>query len=392
MLQGEMTFKQGHYLWVLTNKMGNTGCDWNSLAPANRPNKQEAHDLIDLLDSYFKGTKESPSRLIEDSIRRYFPEWELDQERLNETRKKKYIPFPIDEDNNSNTQDEKDTENIEMTEHDTPQDKMEKVLQKFKKEKFNTSDDYVKPEDFDRLASIIKAKQNVLLVGPAGCGKSRLVSEIAKSLGKDLFTISFGGGMRYAQAFGSTHITNGDTEWKPSELLQAVQKPCVVFLDEVMGVDPDIGLGLNSLLEKDTRRFLSPIGEIKVHSECSFIAASNTTGRETRNRQYTGAQRADDSLLDRFSAVYHMDYNSEVESHLVYNILNNELEHAGMLLLDMLTKLRESIKVYAIPFDPSTRRLINAANLVLLGNHPREAFELSFLNSLTHTERSKIQY
>jgi len=246
---------------------------------------------------------------------------------------------------------------------------------------------YIKPNVWDEVIVPLQDKgsiHNILVSGPAGCGKSKMAKEIAKALKLDFFTVSFSGGVRYAQVFGTTQIKkDGSTEWVPSELLRAVQRPGLVLLDEVFAADANVLIGLNSLLETDSRSFLSPIGEIKVHENCRFIACANTLGR-TKDTKHLGAQRADDSLLDRFCVV-HMNYDTNVEKTI--------LEKLGIKsdeLLKRTSNLRDKLRTNQINFEASTRRLITCARLMISGLGFEKAFEMAFLNSLSKTERSMV--
>ncbi|MFP3869033.1 MAG: AAA family ATPase [Desulfobacteraceae bacterium] len=245
---------------------------------------------------------------------------------------------------------------------------------------------YIRPEVFDEVLVLAKGGINVLLFGPAGCGKSRLAAEVARELETGFFAMSFSGGIRYAQAFGGVQLVNGHTEWVPSPLLKAIQKPGVVFLDEIFAADPEILLGLNSLLEPGCRAIETPGGRFEVHPDCRFIAAANSAGRSV-NRQYTGVQRADDSLLDRFLAV-NMDYDPRVEAAILAKMDLGSDERG--FLIQGLTALRHKVEANNIPFDPSTRRLINAAKAFKAGLNLNRAFELAFLSTLSKAERARL--
>jgi len=248
--------------------------------------------------------------------------------------------------------------------------------------------DYILPDEYGLVKKLIKNKVNVLLSGPAGCGKTRMVREIARTLGKEFFTISFAGGLRYAQVFGSTHLVGGSSAWVPGPLLQAVQKPGVVLIDEIFGAESDVSLGLNGMLEPDTRSVLTPIGEIKVHPECAIVACANTIGRSA-NKQYTGAQRTDDSLLDRFVLVT-MTYSKKVEIAIAEKMVTKQ--ETRERILSWVWELRVKISAENIAFDPSTRRMINTFKLVNFKVPVKVALELTFLNSLTKAERSTLGY
>jgi len=264
------------------------------------------------------------------------------------------------------------------------QAKKARERQSFKPE----SIEYVKPDIFDDVCTMIKGGVQVCLVGPSGCGKSLLITEIAKVLGRGLYVESFAGGKRYSQVFGSTHLVDGKSEWVAAKFIQELQKEnMIIFMDEVMSADPDVLIGANPILDRKTRGFHSPVGKIEVNPSCTICAASNVTGREY-SMNYKGTQQQDASVLNRFVHV-HMNYDSRVESTIVKK---SPLEAADKkYLLDQLKCLRSKISANNIAYDPSTRKLVQAIELNILGLPMPKAFEYSFLTPLSIVERKKLE-
>lgn len=145
-------------------------------------------------------------------------------------------------------------------------------------------------------------------------------------------------------------------------------------------------IGLNSLLEPDTRSITTPAGVFQVHPECSFIACSNSNGRQ-QSRQYTGTTRTDDSLLDRLIPPFFMDYDPKAEKQIIKALVD---DGTALTLVNALQEFRRQIKTNQIPFDPSTRRLIGTCKLIKAGFKTGEAFKLSFMATLSPAELSKI--
>jgi hypothetical protein len=246
-------------------------------------------------------------------------------------------------------------------------------------------DQYIKHPLFDRVSCYVRSGLNVLLTGPAGTGKSMMGREIAKALGHSFFEMSLGGRMQYAQVIGSTRLKDGESFFEPSPLVKALQdENRVVVLNEIFGLDPEVLLAFNDALEAGTRHIRTPAGKVKVKAR--VIATANTTGRSV-SRQYTGAQRADDSLLSRFGAKIHIGVDERVESKLLEQITD---EKARADIQERVRGLRDGLKESNIPFDAGTRELCNCiANYAATGN-VKIAFEDSFLGGLSKAERAKL--
>lgn len=255
--------------------------------------------------------------------------------------------------------------------------------------------DYIKPELFNKAYAILIGSEgalNLLIDGPAGCGKSRLGREMAAARGIDYTAISMSGGVRYTQVFGGSQLVVDEsgkqkTEFVEGPLLKAIQKAGVVSIEEIFSADPDVLLGLNSILETSDRKILTPKGVIEAHPECYLMATANTNGRSI-SAQFTGAQRADDSLNDRFCAV-HMDYDEEVEARILEGVKDKKVR---VYLSGRLSLLRRNCRSNNISFDPSTRRLISCLKCLKSGLSAEEAFEVSFLSHLSKAERMRVEF
>ena len=254
------------------------------------------------------------------------------------------------------------------------------------------SKDYYKPDNFDTILAAVKnPKIHVLLKGPAGSGKSLMGRELSKQLNLDFFCMSCSGGMRYSHVFGGDRMfVDPDTkqtitEFELSNLMQAIQKPCLILMDELFTLDGDLLMGLNGLFEPATGQIETKGGLVSIHPECLVMAATNTDGRNN-DRNHVGAKRVDGSSLDRF-ATFHHDYSKSVEK----NILNKLPKLHRQDVSSWLTKLRQELKLANITFDPSTRRLQTCVEMINgSGLSPDIAFKSAFLGQLSSMELKKI--
>ena len=98
------------------------------------------------------------------------------------------------------------------------------------------------------------AQLPLLLKGPTGCGKTRLVEHMAARLGRPLITVSGHDDLGAADLTGRFLIEGGDTRWVDGPLTRAVREGAIFYLDEVVEARKDITVVLHPLA--DDRRVL----------------------------------------------------------------------------------------------------------------------------------------
>jgi nitric oxide reductase NorQ protein len=95
----------------------------------------------------------------------------------------------------------------------------------------------------------------VMLKGPTGCGKTRLVEFIAHRVGVTLFTVSCHEDMTASDLLGRYVLTGAATEWVDGPLTQAVRQGGICYLDEIVEARQDATVAIHSLA--DHRRELN---------------------------------------------------------------------------------------------------------------------------------------
>jgi nitric oxide reductase NorQ protein len=95
----------------------------------------------------------------------------------------------------------------------------------------------------------------VMLKGPTGCGKTRLVEYMAAHLGVPLYTVSCHEDMTASDLLGRYVLTGGDTEWLDGPLTRAVREGGICYLDEIVEARQDATVAIHSLA--DHRRELN---------------------------------------------------------------------------------------------------------------------------------------
>ncbi|MDD3695380.1 MAG: AAA family ATPase [Lentisphaeria bacterium] len=154
---------------------------------------------------------------------------------------------------------------------------------------------------FPLLQATLQAGVAALLLGPPGVGKSSLAAELAKSLHKKLIDIRLS--QKDPAELGGVYFPNRESQvlelFPPGWVQQAVQEPCLVFLDE-------FNAGLTKLHQAAAYQIVleNRIGEFSFHPETRVLAAGN------RQEDYSLATPLSQALNNRF-AHFHMRPDSE---------------------------------------------------------------------------------
>jgi cobaltochelatase CobS len=149
----------------------------------------------------------------------------------------------------------------------------------------------------------------VMLVGPAGSGKTTACEHAAQALSLPFYTNGALTGahelLGYKDAAGTYHGT---------PFRQAFEHGGVYLMDEMDRSDPAAVLSLNSALANRFAAFPDRAEPVKAHPDFIPVVAANTYGRGA-DRLYIGANQLDASTLDRF-AVLSWDYDEALERAL----------------------------------------------------------------------------
>ncbi len=179
-------------------------------------------------------------------------------------------------------------------------------------------------KEFSRVLRRVNLRIPVMLIGPAGCGKSYLAEQISKVLLRKDGTVglpfaftTITAGMSEGVLTGRLLPTgkNGTFEYHQPEFVNAYENGGVFLLDEMDAGDPNVLLTLNTALAGERlalpNRLHQPYA-IK-HPDFVPIAAVNTFGTGA-DRMYVGRNQMDEAFLDRWRAgQIELDYEPAVD-------------------------------------------------------------------------------
>jgi len=90
---------------------------------------------------------------------------------------------------------------------------------------------------------------SVMLKGPTGCGKTRLVEHMAARLGRPLYTVSCHEDMTASDLLGRYVLVGDETHWVDGPMTRAVREGGICYLDEVVEARQDATVAIHSLTD-----------------------------------------------------------------------------------------------------------------------------------------------
>ena len=196
------------------------------------------------------------------------------------------------------------------------------------------------------IRSAVRGK-NIMMTGPAGCGKTLAAKSLINGLDRPNFYFNLGATQDpRATLIGNVHFDKAKgTYFSESLFVKAIQTPnAVILMDELTRAHPDAWNILMTVLDYGQRylRLDEADGQttVKVAEGVCFVATANI------GNEYTATRQLDKALLDRFTVI-EMDTLSDEEEHglLAYmfptvdsDMLQNVAKIAFMTRTESLTE------------------------------------------------------
>ena len=237
------------------------------------------------------------------------------------------------------------------------------------------------------IRSAVRGK-NIMMTGPAGCGKTMSAKALVTSLDRPDFYFNLGATQDpRATLIGNTHFNKDEgTYFTESLFVKAIQtENAVILLDELSRAHPDAWNILMTVLDEGQRylRLDEADGQatIKVAKGVTFVATANV------GNEYTSTRVMDRALVDRFTQIEMDVLNKDQELGLLtalYPQVDGEVL-SNLSELSYMTRIESTGDEGKLSTHISTSTSVEAAGLLNDGFTLSEAAEVTILPRFDNT-------
>jgi nitric oxide reductase NorQ protein len=231
-------------------------------------------------------------------------------------------------------------------------------------------------QEVDIFNAAVRRGFPVMLKGPTGCGKTRLVEYMASRLEVPLYTVSCHEDLTASDLLGRYVLTGDETVWVDGPLTRAVKEGGICYLDEIVEARQDATVAIHSLADHRRELNLERLGGVTIKAADGFclVVSYNPGYQSVLKDLKTSTRQRMVSIELGFPPI-----------HVERAVICREAG-VGAELADALVRFGQAVRRVrdaGLKEVASTRTLVTAAGLIGEGLSFREALLAAVVGPLT---------
>lgn len=226
---------------------------------------------------------------------------------------------------------------------------------------------------FQDVYRVVLAGCSPFLVGPAGSGKSTILSQVANAIDVPFYPMSVNA---LTSDYNIIGYNDANGHYVSTGFREAYENGGLFSFEEIDAGNPNVLTVINNAMSQNTYMFPDKI--VKKHDKFIMAASGNTYGNGG-TIQYVGRNPLDAATLDRFATIY-VDYDIELENRLC----------ANTEWLKFVRSVREFAGRREMKLIVSTRALLNGQRLINMGFDLNTAAHMLIFKGLSQSEINSI--
>ena len=259
-------------------------------------------------------------------------------------------------------------------------------------------DYYLVPEHAEAILRAWELNEKVLIHGPTGAGKSSIVEQLCAITRRPFIRVNCTGDMDSSMVFGQLMVKDASTVWADGPVTEAVRHGAVFAWDEWDVTPPEISMGLQWLLEEDSKLFLKEMPGaavdkfIEPHKNFRLVALGNTQGQGDDTGSHAGTNVQNTATLDRFGTTIRIGYlpekieigmlTAKVGKGLEEKVIGNLVKLAGLV--------RQGYQQGQLSLTLSPRSLISICRKMQYNLSLEDSLDLVYANKLTSMQQKVV--
>jgi len=230
--------------------------------------------------------------------------------------------------------------------------------------------------EVDIFRAAVEQELAIMLKGPTGCGKTRLVEHMASQLDLPLYTVSCHEDMTASDLLGRYVLVGDETVWTDGPMTRAVREGGICYLDEVVEARQDATVAIHSLTDHRRELNLERRGGERIKAASGFtLVVSYNPGYQSVLKDLKMSTR------QRMVAV-ELDFPPiQVEHEIILREAGvSDDTAAGLVKLGLAIRRANDAGLREVA---STRALVAAARLMRAGLSFTEAASAAVAGPLT---------